>query len=225
MNIYVVTEGPSEKKVFKSWIRQVNPSISPVETIDKVKNNNFYIVSGGGYPQYLDVIDAAIFDVISIYENATPLFNRLVICADSEDYTFKEKLQEIKNHVHRNLAGKKTKIDIKIIIQHYCFESWCLANPKIVTRNIKIPELSTFLKHFNVKDSDPEKMPSFSTRSLNRAQFSEEYLRLLFQNKNITYSKGNPRYVQEPTYFEQLKKRYDTTNHIQSFGEFLKAFL
>ena len=48
MNIYIVTEGKAEKIVFKHWIPMVNPSLSYIERLDNLSNNNFYIISGMG---------------------------------------------------------------------------------------------------------------------------------------------------------------------------------
>jgi hypothetical protein len=90
VNIYVVTEGKVESIVYRYWIPFVNPCLSQVDDFTKMRENNFYIVSGMGYPDYLDIIENAILDI-----NNMRKFDRLVISIDSENMTRQEKYDEI----------------------------------------------------------------------------------------------------------------------------------
>ena len=66
MNIYLVVEGPvGEKRVYTHWIPLVNPNLKVVSDIDGIVDNNIIIFAGGGYPSYLEVIQAGVFDVSS----------------------------------------------------------------------------------------------------------------------------------------------------------------
>ena len=49
------------------------------------------------------------------------------------------------------------------------------------------------------------------------AQFHFEYLRLMFRERNITYSKRNPGDVMTKSYLEQLVKRTEQTNDLMTF--------
>lgn len=218
MNIYVVVEGKTEKIVYKSWIPLVNPKLECAERISDVNSNNFYLVSGLGYPYYFDVIDGAISDI-----NNSGLFDRLVISVDSEDMTCEEKYSEILEYSR----GKQCVTEIRIVIQHFCFECWALGNRRVVRRHPTSRRLRTYKQFFNVRVQDPELLPACPDEELNRAQFAERYLRAALneRNRSITYSKGAPKYICYHKYFAQVNLRLDDTGHITSFSSFLDAFV
>jgi len=216
MNIYVVTEGICEKSIYISWIPLVNHTLSNVGKLQEIKNNNFIIFSGNGYPQYFKMIDCAIEDV-----NNLGNIDRLVICIDSEEMSYKQKYDEISEHV----KSKKCIAEIKIVIQFFCFETWALGNRKIVPHNPKTEIVKKYKGYFDVSDNDPESLPEYPPENLNRAQFSEKYLRkLLNDNGHFTYNKGNPKYLKHHVFYEEVKKRHLETKHIMSFKFFLEAF-
>jgi hypothetical protein len=216
MNYYVVVEGErTEPLVYRNWIPFVNSKLRYVESIRQVSSNNFIIISGYGYPFYLEVIDGAIDDV-----NDSELFDRLVIAVDSEEMTFEEKLNEIENH----LSKKKCKIPIRIIVQHFCIETWALGNKSIISRNIQDPTLLEYINIHNVVESDPELLPNYN--DLNRSQFAFKYLKKAINEKhrNLSYSKDNVEIIANNSYFTKVRKRLYDTEHIKSFKTFLNAF-
>lgn len=229
MNIYIVVEGDiSEKTVYKEWIPFVNSSLSSVNTITDVTKDNFFIVSGGGYPNYFEVIENGIVDISSIVtDDGNLLFDRLVISVDSEDYTMREKSDELEQHIKAILKREKLKIDYRLIIQHFCLETWLLGNKRIVGNSIQDPRLKKYIKHFNVSTRDPEHLMPLPQDTSTRAQHAELYLRLLLQEKyrNLTYQKSRPHVVSKQSYFKQLNRRFHDTNHIASFESFLSAFI
>ncbi len=87
MNVYVVVEGKGDRIVYRSWIPLVNPDLRSVDSISEVTRDNFYIVSGMGYPHYFEIIDNAISDV-----NSPGSFDRLVVSVDSEDMNCEENI-------------------------------------------------------------------------------------------------------------------------------------
>jgi hypothetical protein len=216
MNLYVVVEGEkTEPAVYKHWIRYVNPSLHYVDKIDQVVNNNFYIISGMGYPFYLQVIEDAIEDV-----NSNTNFDRLVISVDSEDLTYNDKRLEIGGHI----ATKRCRVPIYIIIQHFCLETWALANKSIIGRNIQNEALLGYINFYNVFDDDPEGLPPY--KGMNRSQFALKYLKKAINEKSprLTYSKNNPEIILNNTYFNKVRKRHYDSKHISSFNDFLVAF-
>ncbi len=219
MNIYVVVEGRVvEKAVYQIWIPQVNRDLAPVRYPDEVVDNHFWIVSGDGYPAYFDIIDAALEDV-----GSSDRFDRLVICIDSEDMTLDDKRNEVAAHV---AASPYAHVDYRVIVQHFCFETWALGNRRIGSRNPQNPTLRAYRALYNVMTHDPEGLPALGLERLNRSQFAEKYLRLMLndRNKRLTYSKANPRVVAHAKYFEEVAGRLNDTGHIQSFQAFLDAF-
>lgn len=218
MNLYIVVEGKAEKSVYKSWIPLVNPQLTYVKYISEIVNDNFYLISGGGYPGYFEVIGNAILDV-----NEIGIFDRLVISADSEEMTCEEKYQELVDYV----SEKKCSSEIRIIIQHFCFETWGLGNRKAVSQHPHSKKLQEYKKFFNVRVSDPELLPPYTKEGVNRSQFAEKYLRLALNDKfkNLTYTKKAPDALLHPKYFAQVKNRVEETQHIRSFEAFLEAFV
>lgn len=218
MNIYVVVEGEvGEKKVYQHWIPLVNPILTPIDYITQVTTNNFYIISGNGYPNYFNTIKNAIDDVAN-----NPQFNRLVVAVDSEDIDFATKYTEIDDYIQ----SFGTSIDYRIIIQHFCLETWALGNKNIYVRNPQDTQLIQFQSIWNVSTQDPELLPPLVSH-LNRAHSAELYLRKLLQEKyrNLTYTKRRPEALLNNTFFNRVKNRCTQDRHVQSFEHFLNAFI
>jgi len=218
MNIYVVTEGEAESKIYKHWITYINPNIEYTDFIDKVDINKFYIVSGSGYPYYLGIIEDAISDV-----NEHEIFDRLVITVDSDEMTRDEKYLEI----HDFISDKYCRVEIKIVVQNFCIETWGLANRSLIRKNPNLQRLRRYLGIFNVRERDPELLPANDEENVNRSQFAYKYLRAAFNDRyrNATYTKKNPKEFFNDSFFKQIKNRFEQTEHIRSFGDFLSAFI
>lgn len=217
MNLYFVVEGATcEPAVYKKWVPLINADLKYVTQPQLVATDNFCIVSGGGYPNYLDIIRDSAEDYIALGG-----FDRLVICIDSEDLTYEEKLTE----VEKILIPYRDNIDYRIVVQHNCFESWALGNRSIGPRNPSNERLRLYRKEYDVAKLDPAELPSLDPGRFNRSQFAELYLRLLLNDRNrgITYSKNNPSHIAHPKYFAQLKNRLFDTGHISSFNTLLTA--
>jgi len=216
VNIYVVVEGETEKKVYSTWIPLINPALTEISSVEDVSDNNFLIVKGGGIPGYFEIIEAAVEDVHSI-----AAFDRLVVCVDSEELTYVAKYQEVEAFIN----GTARAIDYRIVVQHFCFETWALGNRRIVSRYPQSQRLREFKNHFDVGARDPELLTVIPRLTLTRARFAESYLRALLNERfrNLTYIKGHPGPVSQRTYFEQLVDRYQATGHIGSFAHLLAA--
>ncbi|MBU4362015.1 hypothetical protein KJ813_05070 [bacterium] len=218
MNYFIVVEGKKvEPHVYNKWISYLNPKLHPINHISEFKEDNYLIFPGYGYPFYFEVISNAIQDVLH-----NPIIDYLIIGIDSEEMTYEEKYQEI----HDFISDYVDKINIIIIVQHFCIETWALGNRLIIKRNLENTLLKRYMRYFNVVSNDPELLPPLEQEQLNRSQFAEKYLRKALNDRyrNLTYSKNRPGVLLHPKYFHQVKLRYDKTNHIQSFGKFLDAF-
>lgn len=215
MKIVVVVEGEvCEVLVYAAWIPLVNPRLSRVNDVFELREDTFVIVSGFGYPSYIEVIRAALLDAKAVGAD------RVVIGVDSEEMSYAAKFQEIDNII----KATGTNIDVRIIIQECCFETWALGNRKVFPVSPRTPRLKEFKKHYNVRSLDPQGMPGY--RLFGRVQLAERYLRAILQDRNrkLTYTKGNPKAVAHPKYFHEVKTRHVDTGHISSFSAFLSAF-
>ncbi len=219
MNIYVVVEGEkTEKKVYEKWIKYVNPSLRFVQNISLVKDNNYVIYAGFGYPFYFQVIDDAIE-----YVNTHGIIDRLVIAVDSDEMSYKEKYDEIKDYIN----NKQCTAKIHIVIQHFCIETWALGNRIIINTNPQSNLLRGYVQFFNVVKNDPELLPEYTKECLNRSQFAYKYLKTAVNERyrNLTYSKNNPKILLNRKYFSRVNRRLYKTGHISSFKTFLNAFI
>ena len=216
MNIYVVTEGITEKKVYREWIKLVNPNLSYAERVEDVINNNYYILSGGGYPSYYDKIKRAIEQI-----NSCEIFDRLVVSVDAEEMSYEEKYREVTSEVPIG----DCIVPVKLIIQNYCFESWALGNRAIYKRNPNSTELVQYQRYYNVQNNDPQFLGNYNPKIFSRrAHFALRYLKLMVTEKNMDYSKVAPHCVMHPKYFHQLHTRFIETHHLSSFNDFILAF-
>ena len=218
MTIYMVVEGPvGEKSLYGKWIKFLNPSLSIVENIEEIQDNSVYIISGGGHPNYFNVIENAVSDIKNL-----KLFDRFVVAVDSEEFTFNQRKKEIEEHI----SSLNPNVDVKVIIQHYCLETWALGNRRIVKRNPQNAQIRKILKFYNILQLDPEELPCPPWEELTRAQFSAKLLRLVLNEKykQLTYTKRNPKVLLHKKYYDRVSERYKEGKHIQSFGTFIKAF-
>ena len=219
MNIHIVVEGVvGEKKVYQHWVPLVNPNLSYVQHISEIQDNHFTIIAGGGYPHYYEVIDAAIDDV-----NTQGNIDRLVVAVDSEEMAFGEKYAEI----DALLSKSHCIAEIRVVIQHFCLETWALGNRRIIRPKPQDPRLRGYKRSYDVRNDDPELLPAYPPEELNRAQFAEKYLRRALQDKhrNLTYTKSNPNALLHSKYFQRVQERLEQTGHIRSFEAFLTAFV
>ncbi len=219
MNIYLVVEGRvGEKQVYAHWVPLVNPSLTVVHSLADVTSNNLVIYSGNGYPQYFDIIKAGVSDVAS-----NSHIDRLVVAVDSEDMSYAGKRAEVNNFI----SSLRTSVDYRIIVQHFCLETWALGNQAIVTRNPRDQKLREYRRYYDILRSDPELLPEYPPQHLNRSQFAMLYLKKILNEKyrKLTYTKSNPSALLHEKYFQRVKARLTTTGHISSFDDFLAAFV
>jgi hypothetical protein len=222
MNIFVTVEGKAEDKVYKRWIPYVNPQITYAgRLVSDLTTNSFAIVSGRGFPYYFRVMRDAIEDV-----NAAGNVDKLVIAVDSEDMTREEKLAELWEFVRDENECPPCAVPINLVVQHFCLETWALGNRRVGPRNPASQKLQEYKQTFCVYENDPELLPPYPPRHRTRAQFAKAYLKAMINdwNKQQSYSTKRPGALFPQSYFNEVKKRHDATEHIVSFESFLTAF-
>ncbi|WP_162504771.1 hypothetical protein [Treponema endosymbiont of Eucomonympha sp.] len=216
MRYYIVVEGASgEPKIYPHWIQYTNSKLVQLSNLNDNRGDAYYLVSGYGYPNYLKIIENAIQDVNNINN-----FNYLVVAIDSEDNTYQEKYDEVKDLV----ADKLESAELKIIVQYFCIETWALGNRIACRRNTQDKVLLEYKNIHDVRKADPELLPSY--KEMNRAQFAFSYLKCMLHDwyPNAMYTKSNPKALLSEDYFNQIKKRFGETGHISSFRSFLDTF-
>lgn len=218
MNIYFLVEGNStEKKIYPKWLEYLIPDLVRVQYYDQVKNNNYYLISGQGYPSILyDGLDNAVDKILE-----APRYDYLVLCVDADEDSVEERIQYIRNFIsNKNIYLGKTKVEI--IVQNRCIETWLLGNKKMFDSRqpLDLP-LASYVNYYDVSQHNPEEMGKYDRR--NHADFHYEYLREIFISKNTTYSKKNPKDAKERYYFEELQKRVrEQSEDLKTFQLFLE---
>lgn len=216
MNILFIVEGKrSEKKLYKNWIPYLCSSLNYVLSISELNDNNFTIITGGGYPNYFRRIKEVFMDIKDLNS-----LNYVLICIDSEDLSFSEKQGQMWNFIEKECP--RIDCEIKVIVQNHCIETWLMGNKRINISSTSNKELQSYGDFHNVNILDPEDLTSIDERSIGR--FTFDYLKLMLREKGLSYSKNNIKHVGNKGYFNQLVKRYQNDGHISSFGYFLNEF-
>ena len=217
MNLYFLVEGKkTERKVYPAWLSYLLPELKQVKNYEEVNQNNYYLFSGEGYPSIInDHLPNAIEDITSIGK-----YNYLVVCLDAEENTVAEIKQEIYDFIQKKRINLGNT-NLILIIQNRCLETWFLGNRKIYSRNPQSSPLLDYTRYYNVSENCPELMGNYQGFNIH-AQFHGAYLRSLFHEKNISYSKKNPGDVLQPYYLDQLLKRIqDEPQHLPSLQIFI----
>ena len=211
MNILFLVEGRrSEKKIYKKWIPFLKNQLSYVESIQDISSNNFTIISGNGYPYYFNIIKNAFKDINVLKYNIDHIF----ICVDSEEDRYSVKYNEINNFIR--LKCPIISSNIIIIIQHHCIETWLMGNRELDISRTTNDELITYRNHYNVNQLDPERLTTMHGELI--ARFTLRYLKLMFWEHGLIYSKISVNSVNNRRFLDKLIERYTIDNHIQSFG-------
>jgi hypothetical protein len=183
VNLYFLVEGNStEPKVYRHWIRHALPHLSEVGLAAELTGNRFYILSGGGYPSYVDRIRSSLLD---LKDHAA--IDNFFICIDSEEWSYQERLSEITEELAR--AERETRVRdgnpnfrSHVIVQHCCAETWFLGHRTMMTRNPTSPDLLRFKRFFDVGTADPENMAR-PDGYVTRASFHLAYLKAMLSRR------------------------------------------
>ena len=214
MNLYfLVEDSGSGKKIYESWIKLYFPNIAKVDASHLVRENNCVVVSGKGYPSYLNRIPESLQDIT---EHGG--FDHFFICIDTEEMSCEEKKMEIESL----LISAPSFNNTHIILHHCCIETWFLGHAKMMKSQPEGETLRRFKNFYDVSIRDPELMPTFDGYHV-RAQFHFKYFQeMCREHHGVYYSKASCGVVFERHFLEELKDRIRRTNHLGSFSGFVE---
>ena len=215
MNLYFLVEGKrTERKVYPKWLSYLLPQFSQVDRFDAVVDKNFFLVSGEGYPALLDRhLPNAVQDF-----NRIASYSHLVVCLDAEEMTPSECIAEVERRIADNALAHG---ELRIVVQNRSIETWFLGNRRMLTRGPQSSNLAQYIQFFDVSTDDPEQMGSFPGFSTH-AQFHGAYLREMFREKRVSYTKQRPGHVTDESYLAQLLSRVaDEPQHLQTLQSFV----
>jgi hypothetical protein len=212
VNLYLIVEGRrTEPRLYRAWLPHLYPGISEVRRVEDIAGCHFFLVPGMGYPSLLHRIQAACRDC------QRWSFDHLLICADAESCEAEVHRREIEGTV---LASRCT-IPCTIIVADCCIETWLLGNAKVIRRHPTTEALRDWLAWYDVRQLDPERMPSHPQHRT-RAVTHKECLKGVFRERGLNYSEKHPGEAASPGYLEQLVARGRTSRaqgapHLASF--------
>jgi hypothetical protein len=216
MNIFILVEGKTERKIYPKWLKQLLPTLTKVDRPALINQNNYCIVSGNGYPSILGYLKESIDEA-----NRIGTFDFFIVIADTDDIDIADRELEIRDYVLKNNIKLNDSTDFVIILQRCCIETWFLGNRKIFKKNTQDTELNDWIKHFNVSIDDPETMISPTNYNGAIGNFHKMYLKKMLAERHISYSEIQPNAVTEPPYLDEIIKRFEQTGHIATFGALL----
>jgi len=217
MNVYFLVEGKRcERKLYPSWLAYAVPHLRRVSALSQVVADNYFLVSGEGYPSILgDHLPNAIKDVETV-----GVFDYLVVVLDAEEQSVAERRGEVQRAVQRSRTRLRSA-RLEILVQNRCLETWLLGNRRMFVRQAGSQELRRYIAHYDVHVHDPEQMPAFQGFSTH-AQFHLAYLKAIFGERSMVYSKNNPGHAADASYFEQLRHRVqECPGHLATFASFV----
>jgi len=217
LNIYFLVEGKTELKVYPQWLSHLAPTLSRVNLVKDASINNYFLISGLGYPRLLDVALANSVEEINEYAN----YDYLVLVIDSDDMSEQEKVDEIYQFINDNNIILNSNCQLQVIAQKSCMETWFLGNKKVYKKSVgNHSDFYHHAKFYDVSQQDPELMGKPKEFPGSVSIYHETYLRKMLAEKTIKYSKSTPREVGETHYLDQLKKRVSDTHHLMSLKNF-----
>lgn len=216
MNLYFLVEGRNcERKLYPLWLAHLLPKYSKVDRYLDATNNNYYLISGQGYPRLLTTtLPNAIDEIVD-----SGAYDFLIIVLDADDDSVDKRIAIAKSHlVGLNLG----KCQPKIIVQNCCVESWLLGNRQVFKRQPQNTQLSQYIKFYSVYKDDPELMDK-PQNVASKAAFHKRYLKLMLAERTIRYSENQPKVVGEAGYLSALQARItDKPTHLQTLQTFLE---
>lgn len=217
MNLYFLVEGQTEKKVYPQWLQHLLPNLSRVSLASEARENNYYLISGGGYPCILNNHLRNSIEEI----NDCGLYNKLILVIDADELTVQDKINEVEEFIVTEKIVLNSSCQLHIIAQKYCIETWFLGNRKAHTRNPSIH--SDFYHHarfYDVSQYDPELMGKPNSFNASTSQYHSAYFKKMLAEKKVNYDKAEPIEIGKYHYIEQLKNRVTETSHLSSLDIF-----
>lgn len=219
MNVYIVVEGSqTEMQVYPAWLGILAPHLSRINNLDELTDNNYYLFTGGGIPSIFRHVSNAVADINSVNAGGAKKIDYLLVCLDTEQ----EDRAYILNKIQETLEADGRVIDgfELLVFEHkVSMESWLLGNRRVFKSNPQLPEYIRYVRFYNVGADNPELMGNGDPeRFTTKAQFHHQYLRVMFRERNMHYSKNSTEEVCKESYLNELIARYRDTGHLETFG-------
>ena len=217
MRLYILVEGKqTERTVYPCWLAQLAAHMQQVESPDLVLENNYFLISGEGYPRLLDVsLQNSLNDIA---QNGNYDMFWIVLDSDGED------VEARANDIYERISDLNIDIkdcSVEIIMQNPCIETWGLGNRGVISLNQLHDEFNECFHFYDVASNDPELMTKPDNFIGTIANYHEYYIKNMYKQVRMTYSKNRPIALTSSNTLEQIIKRTnDTPDHLPSFKKF-----
>ncbi|MCU6406609.1 RloB family protein [Enterobacter quasiroggenkampii] len=207
----------TERKVYPLWLELLSPHMNKIDSPSNAVENNFFLISGEGYPKLLDVaLKNCLIDIQSSgkYDSFW-----IVLDTDGED------MQERGDDILNRIASSGINIgdcSVEIIFQNPCIETWGLGNKSIFSKNQLHGNLNDCYHFYDVSANDPELMAKPRDYNGTIANFHEFYLKAMFNQVNMNYSKARPHALSDKNTVEGMISRINEGEHLGTFKKFYK---
>lgn len=207
----------------RAWLQHRHPSLREVVRLEDLDLDSYFLLSGMGYPSYLQRIPRALEDA------AQHAVDHLFICVDAEDTPRPVRMAEVTQVVKSAIVDlAKTGIiyggTIDVVVADCCIESWLLGHSRIVPRQPTSARLVEYKAFWDVSNLDPEQMGTLDG-FVTRASFHLAYLKEIFVHHGRSYTKDHPGIAREGNYFDALVERTRAvTGHLATFAHLVEAW-
>ncbi|MEB5764128.1 RloB family protein [Enterobacter asburiae] len=216
MNLYILVEGrQTERKVYPLWLNILSPHMRKIDSPERATDNNFFLISGEGYPKLLDVALVNCLKDINTSGN----FNSFWIVLDTDGQSMQDRGQDIHNRIAKS-GIEIGDCSIEIIFQNPCIETWGLGNKSIISKNQLHGDLNDCFHFYDVSANDPELMAKPASYNGTIANFHEFYLKTMFLQVNMNYSKSRPHALSNINTVEGMVSRIHEGDHLGTFKNF-----
>ncbi|EKA2634760.1 hypothetical protein OKW60_004330 [Vibrio alginolyticus] len=212
MKLYFLVEGrSSEMQAYPEWLRFHLPTVERYTNIEQFKNadRGYMLFSGEGYPSILDYISNAVEDV------RETLADYLFIILDSDEDPVEVRRDEVQNII--DTLDIPSRLKVVIVIQYRCFETLLLGNRQAVPRRAQSEPLISYYRYFNAYTNDPELLGHYD-EDHTHSQFHAKYAKAAIRQKGFIYTKSRCSSVSNPKYFENICRRHNETQELQSLA-------
>lgn len=226
MSLLLLVEGDeTEPRVYEAWLAHRIPWLSRVANVVNLNSNSYVLVSGQGYPSILG--KSRIGKLLEDIDNNPGKVKHFWICVDSDESTLEGRRSEVETAIReakQNLSLQTTNpsLEIHIIVQHCCIETWFLGHDGFMRAGPQSRALVDCKRFYDVSADDPEQMGKPSGY-VTRQSFHLHYLQAMLAERSHRYMKRRPGVILERSYLDALISRSERTNHLASFRRFLEA--
>jgi hypothetical protein len=146
VNLVLLVEGEkTETRVYEAWLHQQLPALQRVRNVADLTTDGYVLVAGMGIPSYERRLAALLRDI----DQSPGTVQQLWICVDSDDATYEQRYAKVEHHLAEGKEGTRLAVtnpalEVRILVQHCCIETWFLGHEAFARGATQSPEIVAF---------------------------------------------------------------------------------